>query len=60
MDKEAILRAAGIDEETLHQLQVGDKPISVRFDFSLPVAQRFSDLIGVRIDLEAVEKMCAA
>lgn len=58
MDKDAILRAAGIDGDMLRELKVGDKPLCVRFDFSLPVAQRFSDLMGLKIDLEAVEKIC--
>ena len=58
MDKDAILRAAGIDGDMLRELQVGEKPLFVRFDFSLPVAQRFSDLMGIKIDLEAVEKIC--
>lgn len=59
MDKDAILRAAGIDRDMLHELQLSDKPLFVRFDFSLPVAQRFSDLMSLKIDLEAVEKICS-
>ncbi|XUW93805.1 hypothetical protein OH764_35585 (plasmid) [Burkholderia sp. M6-3] len=58
MDKDAILRAAGIDGDMLRELQVGPKPLFVRFHFSLPVAQRFSDLTGIKTDLEAVEKIC--
>lgn len=37
---------------------MGDQPQSTRFDFSLLVAQRLSDLTGIKIDLEAVEKIC--
>jgi hypothetical protein len=33
-------------------------PILTRYDFSLPVAQRLSDLTGIKIDLEAVERIC--
>ncbi|OAI63871.1 hypothetical protein RSP795_06680 [Ralstonia solanacearum] len=33
-------------------------PILTRYDFSLPVAQRLSDLTGIKIDLQAVEKVC--
>jgi hypothetical protein len=35
------------------------KPLSRRYDFSLPVAQRLSDLTGIQGDLKAVEKICA-
>lgn len=34
-------------------------PRSKRYDFSLPIAQRLSDLTGIQGDLEAVEKICA-
>jgi len=34
-------------------------PKATRYDFSLPVAQRLSDLVGIKIDLEATEKICA-
>lgn len=33
-------------------------PLFTRYDFSLPVAQRLSDLTGIKIDLDAVEKIC--
>lgn len=33
-------------------------PPLTRYDFSLPVAQRLSDLTGIKIDLQAVEKVC--
>lgn len=59
MDKNEILLAAGIDEGVLRQLQVNNAtPLSVRFDFSVPAAQRFSDLVGIRMDLEAVSRIC--